>query len=89
MAPREEVEGSTSYEEREEDLFTTIGRRVQDLEIDDTARVKRLDGGDMTQDDRAEAKVIDKIESLCMNCEDNVSFICSRYQFHVLISGGK
>lgn len=89
MAPREEVEGSTSYEEREEDLFTAIGRRVQDLEIDDTARVKRLDGGDMTEDDRAEAKVIDKIESLCMNCEDNVSFICCRYQLHAFISGSK
>ncbi|KAL8792107.1 MAG: hypothetical protein Q9195_005282 [Heterodermia aff. obscurata] len=71
MAPRKEVEGSTSYDEREEDLFTAIGRRVQDLEIDDTVKVTRFDEGNEAEDDRAEAKVVDKIESLCMNCEDN------------------
>lgn len=83
MTPRKEVEGSTSHDERDEDLFTAIGRRVQDLEIDDTAKVKRFDAGDKTEDDRAEAKVVDKIESLCMNCEDNVSIALSHYHFCV------
>ena len=83
MASREEVEGSTSHDEREEDLFTAIGRRVQDLEIDDTAKVKHFGEGNKTEDDRAEAKVVDKIESLCMNCEDNVSIVLSHYHFHV------
>ena len=86
MTPREEVEGSTPYDEREEDLFTAIGKRVQDLEIDDTARVKRFDEENETEDDRAEAKVVDKIESLCMNCEDNVNLALSHYHFHAFIS---
>ena len=73
MTSRKEVEGSAFHEEREEDLFTAIGRRVQDLEIDGTAKVKRFDEENETEDDRAEAKVVDKIESLCMNCEDNVN----------------
>ena len=89
MTPRKEVEGSTYNDEREEDLFTAIGRRVQDLEIDDTAKVKRFDEGNQSEDERAEAKVVDKIESLCMNCEDNVSLALFHYQYHSFMFGSK
>ena len=82
MTPRKEVEGSISYDEREEDLFTAIGKRVQDLEVDDTAKVKRFDEGIESEDDRAEVKVVEKIESLCMNCEDNVNIALSHYHLH-------
>ena len=73
MAPRNEYDDSAIRDEREEDLFTTIGKRVERLEIDDTVNVKRgkneIGAG---EDERAEAKVVDIIESLCMNCEENV-----------------
>ena len=82
MTPRKEVEGSNYYDEREEDLFTAIGRRVQDLEVDDIAKVKRFDEGIESEDDRAEVKVVEKIESLCMNCEDNVNITLSHYHLH-------
>ena len=74
MAPQNEYDGSTIRDEREDDLFTAIGKRVESLQINDTVNVKRS-GEDVSEneDDRAEAKVMDKIESLCMNCEENVS----------------
>ena len=83
MAPRNEYDGSAIRDEREEDLFTTIGRRVERLEIDETINVKRgSNEAGADGDERAEAKVVDKIESLCMNCEENVSrpitFNCNR-----------
>ena len=77
MTPQSELDGSAIRDEREEDLFTAIGRRVQDLEIDDTARLKRADEDEGTEHERAEARVVDRIESLCMNCQDNVSIICA------------
>lgn len=73
MTPQNEVDGSNVRDEREDDLFTAIGKRVQDLEIDDTTRLNRLDEDNEEGDERAEARVVDKIESLCMNCQDNVS----------------
>ena len=74
MAPAAEYDGSTVRDEREDDLFTAIGKRVQSLDIDEHVNIERTNdegGGDV--DDRAEAKVTDVIESLCMNCHKNVS----------------
>lgn len=73
MTPQNEIDGSKVRDEREDDLFTAIGKRVQKMEIDDTTRLKRLDEDNEDGDERAEARVVDKIESLCMNCQDNVS----------------
>ena len=82
MSPAAEYDGSTVRDEREEDLFTAIGKRVQNLEINDHVNIQRVEdegGGDV--DDRAEARVTDVIESLCMNCHKNVSpkFNCLAY----------
>ena len=74
MSPAAEYDGSTVRDEREEDLFTAIGKRVQSLEIDEHVNIKRVkDEGDEDVDDRAQAKVTDVIESLCMNCQNDVS----------------
>lgn len=75
MVPAEEYDGTTVRDEREDDLFTAIGKRVQRLDVDDTVNIKRAgDEAKGDEDERAEARVTDVIESLCMNCEENVSF---------------
>lgn len=74
MSPAAEYDGSTVRDEREDDLFTAIGKRVQSLEVDEHVNIERVKdegGGDV--DDRAEARVTDVIESLCMNCQKDVS----------------
>ena len=74
MAPATEYDGSTVRDEREDDLFTTIGNRVQSLDIDEHVNIERIkDAGGGNVDDRVEARVTDVIESLCMNCHENVS----------------
>ena len=48
----------------ENDLFAAIGKQVLGLNLGDDEKP--------TEDDRV--KVVDEIESLCMNCQENVSF---------------
>lgn len=48
----------------ENDLFTAIGKRVLGLNLGDDE--------EPTEDDRI--KIVDEIESLCMNCHENVSY---------------
>ena len=48
----------------ENDLFAAIGKQVLGLNLGDDEKP--------TEDDRV--KVVDEIESLCMNCHENVSF---------------
>ena len=75
MAPGKEYDGSAIRDDGAENLFTSIGQRVRDLEIDHTVNIKHSnDETSRSGEDRAEAKVIDKIESLCMSCGENVSF---------------
>ena len=45
------------------DLFAAIGKQVLGLDLGDDEKP--------TEDDRV--KVVDEIESLCMNCHENVS----------------
>ena len=47
----------------ENDLFAAIGKQVLGLSLGDDEKP--------TEDDRV--KVVDEIESLCMNCHENVS----------------
>lgn len=46
------------------ELFNTIGEKVE--QVAPTAAVNGTTGGD-------DEKVVEEIESLCMNCEENVS----------------
>ena len=46
------------------DLFAAIGKQVLGLNLGDDEKP--------TEDDRV--KVVDEIESLCMNCHENVNF---------------
>ena len=47
------------------DLFAAIGKRVLGLSVGDD--------DEPAEDDRV--KIVDEIESLCMNCHENVSYI--------------
>lgn len=49
----------------ENDLFAAIGKQVLGLNLGDD---------EPAEDDRV--KIVDEIESLCMNCHENVSYIC-------------
>ncbi|KAG8527681.1 uncharacterized protein KY384_007835 [Bacidia gigantensis] len=57
-----EYTSSTRAQNDENDLFAAIGKQVMGLQIDD-------EDTDIAEDDRV--KVVDEIESLCMNCEEN------------------
>ena len=57
--------GLDGHNDRPKDhLFDTVGKQVTELSLDD------VKGGD---DESEEGKVVDKIESLCMNCHADVS----------------
>ena len=58
----------TGYSHRNHDknLFQTVGDQVKDL----IAKEKSVPAGD--SDEGEGPKVVDEIESLCMNCEENV-----------------
>ena len=47
------------------DLFAAIGKQVLGLSLEDDEN--------SSEDDRV--KVVDEIESLCMNCHEDVSFL--------------
>ena len=60
-----------------QDVFDTIGQQVRNLDL-------RSNDGHISGEDSAEEpeeyrwgneKVVEKIESLCMNCQQNVSII--------------
>ena len=48
------------------DLFAALGKQVLGLSV--------KDGDVVPEDDRV--KVVDQVESLCMNCEENVGHQC-------------
>ena len=60
------------------DLFSAIGKRVLGLNIGD-------DEEDIPEDDRV--KMVEEIESLCMNCEQNVGMSLVEYA-HLLKMAG-
>ena len=60
--PTNEYLDSQRAQKDENDFFAAIGKQVLDLQIKDTDGVE--------QDERV--KVVEEVESLCMNCEENV-----------------
>jgi len=54
---------STRAQEDEKDLFAAIGKQVLGLQL----------GEDEEIDEDERVKIVEEIESLCMNCEKNVS----------------
>ena len=57
--------GSGDDANGEDHLFKTVGRQVEGLS---------LDGVETTHDDSTGVEVVDKIESLCMNCHEDVRY---------------
>lgn len=60
--PSNEFLNATRAQKDDKDLFAAIGKQVLGLNGGDNEEVP--------EDERV--KVVDEIESLCMNCEDNV-----------------
>lgn len=70
-----------------DDFFDSIGKRAENLTIND--KKEAATNGDAAVDNYAddEQKVVDEIESLCMNCHENVSRCM--YYFTRTISNSK
>lgn len=60
-----------------DDYFESLGKKAESLSISkpegDKAGVNADDSKDAANDDDDDARVVDEIESLCMNCQANVS----------------
>ena len=56
----------TRAQKDENDLFAAIGKKVRGLNISDEEKVD----DDQNEDERV--KIVDEIESYCVNCEENV-----------------
>lgn len=54
-----------------DDFFESIGKKAEQLTIDD----KDKSGDQTAQVADDEQKVVDEIESLCMNCHENASYL--------------
>lgn len=63
--PTNEYLNSQRAQTDEGDLFAAIGKQVRGLELRD-------DKEDAPEDERV--KLVEEIESLCMNCEENVRY---------------
>ncbi len=61
--PTNEFLGSQRAQDDKNDLFAAIGKQVLGLELGD-------DEDKINGDERV--KIVEEIESLCMNCEENV-----------------
>lgn len=60
-------ENGDSYADKDEkELFASIGKKVLGLNVGDEKELERDEGED------EHVKVIDEIESYCVNCEENV-----------------
>ena len=66
MGDKPENEYSRAQKD-ENDLFAAIGKKVLGLKISDEEKV---DDDDQNEDERV--KIVDEIESYCVNCEENV-----------------
>jgi zinc finger protein len=57
-----------------DDFFESIGKKAEQLAINDKSDKSPNAGGDASQPEQGEdeQKVVDEIESLCMNCHENV-----------------
>lgn len=64
-----------------DDVFGTIGQHVQNLNLSDQDERNGLDGTRADSDDFrwGNENVVDIIESLCMNCKENVGFLLATH----------
>ena len=53
-----------------DDFFDTIGNRAQ--EVQGNAKKQKTDDGSAPKEEEEDQRVVDEIESLCMNCHANV-----------------
>jgi zinc finger protein len=59
-----------------DDFFESIGKKAENLTSKDgKVEAQPNTNGTTTEDDADEQKVVDEIESLCMNCHENVRII--------------
>lgn len=75
----EEREGSEENSHHDQ-MFQTVGSQVEVLKSDEK-------GEDKIGDVDAGSKIVDEIESLCMNCEKNVRYNSS-FRVHALLKIG-
>jgi len=57
-----------------DDFFESIGKKTQDLAINDQVTT---DGSLPKLNEEEDQRVVDEIESLCMNCHENVTQLFS------------
>ena len=55
------------------DNFESLGKKAENLTISDSKAAPATSGDLPTLEDGDDQKVVDEIESLCMNCHENVS----------------
>ena len=68
-------------QEDKNDLFAAIGKQVLGLKLDGAEE------DDVPEDDRV--KIVDEIESLCMNCHENVTRSVNHDQQHAECTPGQ
>jgi zinc finger protein len=55
------------------DLFDSIGQKVEQIS---TGPTQNGTNGVPAEEEEDDQKVVEEIESLCMNCHENVSYEC-------------
>lgn len=56
------------------DNFESLGKKAENLTINDSKTSPAASGDLPTLEDGDDQKVVDEIESLCMNCHENVGY---------------
>ena len=59
-----------------DEFFESIGKKAEQLTFNDQSEISSQENGDAAQQPEQgeeDQKVVDEIESLCMNCHENVS----------------
>lgn len=66
-----------------DDFFESLGKKAENLTTNDKNGATAAPGNDefeATENDDGEPKIVDEIESLCMNCHENVRLqICKKF----------
>jgi hypothetical protein len=61
-----------------DEFFESIGKKAEQLTINDNSKKSRYANGEapsqQSEQGEEDQKVVDEIESLCMNCHENVSY---------------
>ena len=73
MADRKALVKGTNHGGDQDEVFRTVGKHVEAMKLD----VAEPDEEEEPEDE--ELKVVDEIESLCMNCQGNVRHLPARF----------